>query len=122
MGEDESDERFAIPKYFLARFQADCEAAKARFIVVHIPCHEELSDARASRPNKQANEKARAETLFSITRPSHIETIDLLPGFLARKNKTGETLTFKTDGHWNRTGHQAVAELLTEYLSTPAAK
>jgi len=118
----ESDERFAIPKYFLARFQADCEAAKARFIVVHIPCKEEFSEARASRPNKQANEKARAETLFSITRALHIETIDLLPGFLTRKNKTGETLTFKNDGHWNRTGHQAVAELLTEYLSTPAAK
>ena len=118
----ESDERFAVPKYFLAKFQADCEAAKARFIVVHIPCQEELSEARASRPNKLANEKARTETLFSITRALHIETIDLLPSFLARKSKTGETLTFKTDGHWNSTGHQAVAELLSDHLSTHPAK
>jgi len=117
----ESDERFAVAKYFLAQFQADCEAAKARFIVVHIPSQDELSECRASRPNKLANEKARAETLFSITRASHIETIDLLPGFLARKSKTGEMLTFKNDGHWNSTGHQAVAELLSEYLSTHPA-
>ena len=114
----ETDERFAVAKHFLAEFQADCEAAKARFIVVHIPAQVELSEARASRPNKLANEKARTETLFSITRALHIETIDLLPGFLARKSKTGETFTFKNDGHWNRTGHQAVAELLSEYLST----
>jgi lysophospholipase L1-like esterase len=112
-----SDERFAVTRYFLAKFQADCEAAKARFIVTHIPCQEELSEARANRPNKLANEKARAETLFSITRALHIETIDLLPGFLAHKNKTGEMLTFKSDGHWNRTGHQVVAELLSDYFS-----
>jgi lysophospholipase L1-like esterase len=118
----ETDERYVVPRYFLAKFQADCEAAKARFIVVHIPTQEEFSEARAIRPNKLANEKARAETLFSITRALHIETIDLLPGFLARKNKTGETLTFKNDGHWNSTGHQAVAELLSEYLSTHPTK
>jgi lysophospholipase L1-like esterase len=115
----ETDERFAVAKYFLAKFQADCEAAKARFIVVHIPAQVELSESRAERPNKRANEKARGETMFSITRALHIETIDLLPSFLARKNKTGETLTFRTDGHWNRTGHQAVAEMLSEYLSRP---
>jgi lysophospholipase L1-like esterase len=118
----ETDERFTVPKYLLAKFQADCAAAKARFIVVHIPSNEELAESQTQLPNKQANEKARAETLFSITRPLRIETVDLLPGFLARKNKAGATLTFKTDGHWNRTGHQAVAELLTEYLSTPPAK
>jgi lysophospholipase L1-like esterase len=113
----ETDERFTVAKYFLAKFQADCAAAKARFIVVHIPSQAELSESRTERPNKRANEKARGETMFSITRALHIETIDLLPSFLARKNKTGETLTFKTDGHWNRTGHQAVAEVLSEYLS-----
>lgn len=118
----ESDERFAVAKYFLAKFQADCEAAKARFIVVHIPSQDELAECRASRRNKLANEKARAETLFAITRASHIETIDLLPGFLARKSKTGEMLTFKNDGHWNSAGHKAVAELLSDYLSTPPAK
>ncbi len=118
----ETDERFAVAKHFLAEFQADCGAAKARFIVVHIPAQVELSEARASRPNKLANEKARTETLFSITRALHIETIDLLPSFLARKSKTGETLTFKTDGHWNSTGHQAVAELLSDHLSTRPAK
>ena len=74
-----------------------------------------------AKPNKLANEKARAATLFSITRALHIETIDLLPDFLACKSKTGETLTFKNDGHWNSTGHQAVAELLSEYLSTHPA-
>jgi hypothetical protein len=42
--------------------------------------------------------------------------------FLARKSKTGETLTFKNDGHWNSTGHQAVAEVLSDYLSTHPAK
>jgi lysophospholipase L1-like esterase len=118
----ETDERFAVVKHFLAKFQADCEAARARFIVVHIPAQVELSESRAERPNKQANEKARGETMFSITRALRIETIDLLPSFLARKNKTGETLTFTTDGHWNSTGHQAVAELLSEYLSTRPAK
>ena len=118
----ESDERFAVTRYFLAKFQADCEAAKARFIVVHIPCKEELSEGRANRPNKVANEKARRETLFAITRALHIETIDLLPAFLARKSKTGETLTFQYDGHWNSTGHQAVAEILSEYLSSHPAK
>ena len=118
----ESDERFAVTRHFLAKFQADCDAAKARFIVAHIPCQEELSEARANRPNKLANEQARAETLFSITRALHVETIDLLPGFFARKSKTGDVVTFKNDGHWNRTGHQAVAELLSEYLSTHPAK
>ena len=53
---------------------------------------------------------------------SQIETIDLLPAFLARKNKTGERLTFQNDGHWNPTGHQAVAELLSDYLLTHAAE
>jgi lysophospholipase L1-like esterase len=115
----ETDERFAVTRYFLAKFQADCEAAKARFIVVHIPSQEELSESRTNRPNRVANEKARTESLFAITRALHIETIDLLPGFLARKSKTGETFTFKNDGHWNPTGHQAVAELLSEYLSRP---
>ena len=118
----ESDERFSVAKYCLTQFQADCESARARFVVVHIPSQEELSESRTSRPNKLANEKARAETLFSIARASHIETIDLLPGFLARKNKTGTALTFKTDGHWNSAGHQAVAELLSEYLCTPAGR
>jgi lysophospholipase L1-like esterase len=117
----ETDERFTVTKYFLAKFQADCEAAKARFIVAHIPSQEELSESRTQRPNRVANEKARTETLSSITRALHIETIDLLPGFLARKNKTGDTLTFRNDGHWNPTGHQAVAELLSEYLSTHPA-
>ena len=118
----ETDEQFTVVRHFLAKFQADCEAAKARFIVVHIPSQDELSECRTSRPNKLANEKARAETLFAITRASHIETIDLLPGFLARKGKAGEVMTFKNDGHWNRTGHQAVAELLSDYLSKHPAK
>ena len=117
-----SDERFVVTRHFLAKFQADCEAAKARFVVAHIPCQEEIAEARANRPNKLANEKARGETLFSITRALQIETIDLVPGFLARKSKTGETLTFKNDGHWNRTGHQAVAELVSDYLTTHPAK
>ena len=117
----ESDERYIVPRHFLARFQADCEAAKARFIVVHIPSQEEFSEARADRPNKLANDKARAETLFAITRALHIETIDLLPGFLARKSRNGQPLTFKADGHWNSTGHQAVAEILSEHLSTHPA-
>jgi lysophospholipase L1-like esterase len=111
-----------VVRDFLAKFQTDCEAAKVRFIVAHIPCQEEFAEARSSRPNKLANEKARAETLFAITRALHIETIDLLPSFLARKSKTRETLTFKNDGHWNRTGHQAVAEVLSDYLSTHPAK
>ncbi len=117
----ETDERYAVTKYFLAKFQADCEAAKARFIVVHIPAQVELFESRTERPNKRANETALGETLFSITRGLHIETVDLVPSFLARKKKTGETLTYKTDGHWNRTGHQAAAELLSEYLSTHPA-
>lgn len=117
----ESDERLVVTKYFLSKFQADCEAAKARFIVARIPAQEEFSEARTSRPNKLANEKARAETLFSITRALRIETIDLLPGFLARKNRTGERLTFENDGHSNSAGHEAVAELLAEYLSTHPA-
>ena len=45
-----------------------------------------------------------------------------LKHYSIRKNKTGTALTFKTDGHWNRAGHQAVAELLSEYLSTPAGR
>jgi len=118
----EKDERFAVTKYFLARLQADCGAAGVRFVVVHIPSREELGEFRAHRPNKLANEKARGETLFSITRALQIETLDLLPGLLAHKSQTGEPLTFRTDGHWNRTGHQAVAELLAEYLSTHPAK
>ena len=118
----ESDERYVVPKHFLAKFQADCEAAKAKFLVVHIPCDEEFSEAKSDRPNKLANEKAQAETLFAITRALQIETIDLLPAFLARKNKTGERLTFQNDGHWNPTGHQAVAELLSDYLLTHAAE
>ena len=118
----ESDERYVVPKYFLAKFQADCEAAKAKFLVVHIPCQEEFSEAKLNRPNKLANEKAQAETLSSITRALHVETIDLLPAFLARKNQTGERLTFQNDGHWNPTGHQAVAELLSDYLLTHFAK
>jgi lysophospholipase L1-like esterase len=118
----ELDERFVVPKHFLAKFQADCEAAKAKFLVIHIPCQEEFSEARVILPNKLANEKAQAETLFSITRALHIEMIDLLPRFLARKNKTGERLTFQNDGHWNPTGHQAVAELLSDYLLTHSAK
>ena len=94
----ETDERFAVTKYFLAKFQADCEAAKARFIVVHIPSQEELSESRTKRPNRLANETARTETLFAITRALHIETMDLLPGFLARKSKTGETSPSRTTG------------------------
>jgi lysophospholipase L1-like esterase len=117
-----SDERYIVPKYFLAKFQADCEAAKAKFLVVHIPCQEEFSEARVVLPNKLANEKAQADTLFSITRALHIEMIDLLPPFLARKNKTGERLTFRNDGHWNPNGHLAVAELLADYLVTHSAK
>ncbi len=118
----ETDERFVVPSYFLAKFKADCDAAKVRFIVVRIPSQDELAEARVDRPNKLANEKARAETLFAITRALHIETIDLLPGFLARKHRTGETFTFKSDGHWNSTGHQAVAELLSESISTHSAR
>jgi lysophospholipase L1-like esterase len=118
----DTDERFVVTKYFLARFQADCAAAKARFIVVHIPSQEELSESRTPRPNKLANETARGETLFAITRALGIETVDLLPGFLDRKKKTGVMLTFTHDGHWNSTGHQAVAELLSEYLTNQPAK
>jgi lysophospholipase L1-like esterase len=118
----ESDERYVVLRHFLAKFQADCKAAKTRFVVVHIPSQEELAEARVDRPNKLANDKARAETLFAITRALHIETVNLLPWFLARKNKTGEIFTFKTDGHWNRTGHQAVAELLSERISSLSAK
>jgi lysophospholipase L1-like esterase len=118
----ESDERFIVSKHFLAKFQADCEAAKAKFLVVQIPTQEELSEARVNLPNKLANKKAQTETLFSIARALHIETIDLLPAFFARKNKTGERVTFKNDGHWNPTGHQAVAELLSDYLLTHSEK
>jgi len=117
-----SDERYVVTKDFLARFAAECAAAKARFIVAHIPSQEELAEGQVARPNKLANEKARGDTLFAITRALQIETVDLLPGFLARKQKTGETLTFPHDGHWNTTGHQAVAELLSEYLSTHPTK
>jgi lysophospholipase L1-like esterase len=119
---NETDKRFVVTRHFLAKFQADCEAAKARFLVVYIPSQEEFSEARVVLPNKLANEKAQAATLLAITRALHIETIDLLPAFLALKSKTGERLTFEHDGHWNPTGHQAAAELLSDYLSTHAAK
>jgi len=112
----ESDHRFIVTRHALAKFQADCEVAKAKFLVVYIPCPEEFSEARVVLPNKLANEKAQREALFSITRALRIETLDLLPPFLARKNKGGERLTFQNDGHWNSTGHQAVAELLSDYL------
>ncbi len=118
----ESDDRFIVTRYFLAQFQADCAAAKAKFLVVYIPCQEEFSEARVILPNKLANVKAQAETLVAITRALHIELIDLRPPFVARKNQTGERLTFQNDGHWNPTGHQAVAELLSDYLLTHAAK
>ncbi len=118
----ESDERYVVTRHFLSKFQADCEAAKARFIVAHIPVQEEFSEARTQRPNKLANEKARAETLSSITRALHVETIDLLPAFLAHKAKSSQRLTFPNDGHWNSTGHEAVAELLADYLSSHATK
>jgi hypothetical protein len=99
--------------------QAECKAAKARFIVAHIP---ELPDSPVSGRLHSANARAQAEALFSITQELHIETVDLLPGFLERKQKTGERLTFKRDPHWNRSGHRVAAEVLSEYLSSHPAK
>jgi hypothetical protein len=48
----------------------------------------------------------------------HLETVDLLPGFLDRKAKTGQALTFTLDEHWTSAGHQAAAEVLADYLTS----
>jgi hypothetical protein len=113
-----SDERFITTRYFLGRLDKECKALKARFVVAHIPAQTDLKEGLANRPNKAANEQAYGNTLSAIVNSLHLETVELLPGFLARKAKTGQALTFTLDEHWTSAGHQAAAEVLSEYLTS----
>ena len=118
----ESDERYVVPKYFLAKFQADCEAAKAKFLVVHIPCQEEFSEATQPSPTSWRTRRLKQRLCLPSPERCMSRRLICCRPSSARKNQTGERLTFQNDGHWNPTGHQAVAELLSDYLLTHFAK
>jgi hypothetical protein len=47
-----------------------------------------------------------------------IESINLMQGMAEFQNKTGDSLFFKHDGHWNRAGAQAAAITTAAYLKT----
>ena len=115
----ETDERFVVTQAFPGEVPGGLRRRRKRGSSwPTFPRRKSLPSPGLSGPTSWPTKRRGRRPCLPSPARLHIETIDLLPGFLARKNKTGETLTFKTDGHWNRTGHQAVAELLSEYLST----
>ncbi len=91
------DEEDAVMRHFLGRFQADCEAAGSRFLVVHT-----------------GNER-----LETCARGAGAETFDLSPSLRAAvESERFERIDFPTDAHWNESGHIVVGEEISEYLKS----
>ena len=89
------DEEDAVMRHFLARFQADCETAGARFLVAHTG----------------------SERLETCARLAAVETLDLSPSLRAAvESGRFERIDFPTDAHWNESGHMVVGEAISEYL------
>jgi lysophospholipase L1-like esterase len=114
---NEVDPKRVITRDMLLRFHNECHARKARFVVAYIPGQAELGEAAPGQTNQLANERACRETFFDIAKGLNIETVDLLPQLQESRAQTRNRLTFPHDAHWTALGHEAVAQILAEYLT-----
>jgi hypothetical protein len=117
-----SDPKRVVTRDMLLRFQNECRARKARFVVAYIPGQAELGEAPPGQTNQFANERACRETFFDIAKNLDLRTLDLLPRLREYKARTQNKLTFPHDAHWTPLGHQVVARIITEYLTDQQPK
>jgi hypothetical protein len=107
-----------ITKDFLGRFQTACAEKGARFVLVYVPGQAEIGEAVHPTTEWLRREETARRLLTDCTKSLNIETIDLLPDFVAaRTSGRFERLTFAQDQHWNENGHTVAAEVISRHLS-----
>jgi lysophospholipase L1-like esterase len=109
-----------ITKRYLGKLQQACADHQAGFVIAYIPTPAELgeSEPEPGAAPDPAQPDAERRALLRCAEELGLEVIDLLPPFLAAKQR-GEyqRLTFAHDMHWNPRGHALAAQILAPALS-----
>jgi lysophospholipase L1-like esterase len=106
----------AVAKHYLAAFQHACAERQARFVAAYIPGQAELGEASPLTEQRVQIEQAYRGAFFDGAASLGIQTIDLLPHFLAAQQTAGGRFTFAHDEHWNARGHALAAQVLSQFI------
>ena len=74
-----------ITKDFLGRFQKACDEKGARFVLAYVPGQAEIGEAIHPTPEWLRREETARRLLNTCTKALNIETIDLMPDFVAAR-------------------------------------
>ena len=130
IGEVDLERAMARLENVLVEFQQQVEVAGGRLIVMVIPTKrqvetlnavegerfERAADILEQSPEDRDPALRVREWVLALCERNELEALDLLPGLRARFESERQVLYYSTDWHLNPAGHQAVAELMAEYL------
>jgi hypothetical protein len=108
-----------VTRHYLAALQRACLAKHVDFVAVYVPLKEELGEREGA---ENFGESPERDAFLRCTKSLAIPTVDLLPAFRqAKRHGTISRVTFQHDFHWNEEGHDAAAEVISEFLTARTA-
>ena len=108
-----------VTRHYLAALSIACQDKGVPFLVAYIPGQAELAedDMGSTEDLTRSEQRAYRAAFFRNAQSLDLETIDLLPRFLAVKQSSGQgRLTFEHDFHWNADGHALAATVICESI------
>jgi hypothetical protein len=103
------DSKWAVDEFFRQLPTASKLTPDKIVFVVDGPRPTLYSEDELAR-TKDAYSNVMRKYFMATARKNGYEVIDMMPIFVQRHQRTGERFEFPTDGHWNQTGHAAVAD------------
>jgi hypothetical protein len=107
---DESREEWRVARALVHRIADECRSRGAVLLVVVLPTLKEANrDWVSDQPGRM---------MAAACREKGIPVLDLLPGFRAAVESTGEDLYFPVDHHWTPAGHRVAAGLMAGFVAS----
>ncbi len=115
--------RFLLMEKIIQDMANYCKSQNIRFIIVIAPTISQVNQKMWEQTQKSLSLKTENydqnlpnNILVQIGKKNNIEFVDLT-GILKGATAFGQTLYYPYTRHWNKFGHQKVAEVLTQYLT-----
>ena len=126
-----SNKRYADPLEPIVDFHSQLKAAGIRLLVVPVPAkccvYPERLDKNFAAPSRDTKKPAppprldiHQQKFHAMLKRRGVEVVDLLPGFLAKRDDPRGPLYCKTDTHWSGRGAALAAAAILANLDDPA--
>jgi lysophospholipase L1-like esterase len=107
-----------IARHFLEAFRDSVQARSGRLVVAYLPGRHEVPGEVEEEPVALEQDRAFRTAFEKTVEGSHVETLDLLPSFVAaRKEAPGVHLLLREDGHPSAAGHAVMARAIATRLA-----